>query len=123
VTHAERLALIYKPMPWRVQSFANIINPAYRWSGVLTGGYLFPQQDCGGYRASSKTNGNPVAHLFVRDTDVLDDPNMRDYNNAPMQEQIRRDVAEALGYDEPDDSDNPVDGLTIIDPIGDEPNE
>jgi nucleotide-binding universal stress UspA family protein len=37
VTHEERLALIYKPMPWRVLSFANVIPPAYRWAGAMTG--------------------------------------------------------------------------------------
>ena len=37
MTHEERLALIYKPMPWRVQSFANVIAPAYRWGGVQKG--------------------------------------------------------------------------------------
>lgn len=123
--HEARLRIINRAMPWRVLSFANIIAPAYRWSGVLTGGYMFPQADTrragspygGGYRASSKTSpysGN--SHTFIRDTDVLDDPNMRDYNNTTMNEQIRRDVAEALGQDIPDETDSPIAGLTIIEP-------
>lgn len=129
--HEVRLALIRKGMPWRVQSFANVIAPAYRWSGVLTGGHMFPQADTrradsphgGGYRASSKTTPySGIGHKFMRDTDVLDDPATRDYNNTTMQEQIRRDVAEAFGYDVPDDSDSPVEGLTILDTTG-EPNE
>jgi hypothetical protein len=95
LTHEERIALIFRQMPWGVQSFANIIYPAYRWSGVLTGGYMFPQQDCGGYRASSKTSPySGVGHKFMRDTDVLDE--CRDYADATRGDQIARDVAEAL---------------------------
>lgn len=50
--HERRIALIYRQMPWRVESFANVIYPAYRWSGAMTGGYLFPEATTGGRTAS-----------------------------------------------------------------------
>lgn len=38
MTHEERLALIYKPMPWRVTSFvANAYPCSYPWAGTIIG--------------------------------------------------------------------------------------
>lgn len=98
--HEQRLALIYSPMPWRVQSFANVIYPAYRWSGVLTGGYLFPEATTGGRTASIA----PKTGLG------------RDWT----QDSVVPDRITQFSTEENDDYDEVLPGLTIHDPDTDD---